>query len=105
MLKWYYPYCSRYFSLQSGILRLTATGIFFESSTDTGDHGELAAPGKLTEVQGLGAKPVVTSGPGGTTVAVIGVGRGQGDVALRSLDSGASDMMVVTSREKNSSIV
>lgn len=34
-----------------------------------------------------------------------GLGRGYIDVAFRSLDSGASLMMVVTSREKNSSIV
>ena len=77
------------------------------SSTDTGDHGEFAAPWRLTEVQGLGANPVGVSGPGAAAAAEgDGLGRGHdADAALRSFDSDASEMMVVTSREKNSSMV
>ena len=87
--------------------RLTATGIFLESSTESGDHGEFAAPCKLTEVHGLGASPPGVTGPA-VDVAVVTVADGAGvfeEVAPRSFDSGASEITFVTSREKNSSIV
>ena len=83
------------------------------SSTERGDQGELAAPWRLTEVQGLGASPLGVPGPVVVVVVVkvdVVVAEAAGFVllqqfAMRSLDSGASEMTVVTSREKNSSIV
>jgi hypothetical protein len=93
---------------------LTATGIFLTSSTERGDQGELAAPWRLTEVHGLGASPLGVAGP----VVPVVVVTSDADVVVaeglavvleqlkpRSFDSGASEMTVVTSREKNSSIV
>ena len=58
-------------------------------------------------MQGLGANPVGVSGPVAAAAAEgDGLGRGHdADAALRSFDSDASEMMVVTSREKNSSMV
>ncbi len=89
------------------------------SSTDRGDQGEFAAPGRLTEVQGLGAKnplgvPGLAVAPPATFVVVMvnavvaaeDVTGGREQLTNpRSFDSGASVMTVVTSREKNSSIV
>ncbi len=88
------------------------------SSTERGDQGEFAAPGRLTEVQGLGAKnplgvPGLAVNPAATFVVVI-VAIGVAAFVIvdreqltnpRNFDSGASVMIVVTSREKNSSIV
>ncbi len=88
------------------------------SSTERGDQGEFAAPGRLTEVQGLGAKnplgvPGLAVNPAATFDVVI-VAIGAADFVIvdreqltnpRNFDSGASVMIVVTSREKNSSIV
>ena len=90
------------------------------SSTERGDQGEFAAPGRLTEVQGLGAKNplgvpgLAVTAPATTFVVVVIVVIGAADGAIvdreqltnpRNFDSGASVMIVVTSREKNSSIV
>jgi hypothetical protein len=85
--------------------KLTATGIFFVSSTESGDQGEFAAPCRLTDVQGLGANPVGVSGPAIAVAAEAAAGLCLDPNTIRILVSAASEMTFVTSREKNSSML